>query len=153
MSFGILLGFSTFWSLSGVLIFLIVCLFRVNFSVFFLSLGVFSLLSFALDPLFDWFGYVLLVDLSALRSVWIYATTGPIFPFFHFNNTIVIGSLVAGLLLWLPVFLSTRLFVIVYRRKWKDKVVDSPLMKVLKAAPLYGWYTKYENLKAKFSIT
>jgi hypothetical protein len=65
----------------------------------------------------------------------------------------MIGSLAIGLILWIPVFFLSRQFIIGYRLKWKDKMAESPLVKALKATPLYGIYDKYQNLKAKFSLT
>lgn len=153
ISFGLLMGFIPLVSLTALVLFLIVCFFRVNLSVFFLSLGIFSLLAFPMDPVFDAMGYWLLVDIGFLRPLWIKLSSGPIVPFFHFNNTIMTGSLSIGLFLWIPLFAGSRIFIIRYREKWKDRMNASPFVKLLKTTPLYGLYTKYQSFKAKFSLT
>lgn len=153
VSFGMIVGLTPFLSLHNLFIFLIVCLFRVNFSMFFLSMGVFSILSFALDPLFDGLGYLLLVNVGALRPLWIFLSTGPILPFFRFNNTIVLGSLVFSLIFLIPTWVVSVSLVKHYRETWAVSVKNSKLMKALRATPIYGLYEKYENLKAKFSLT
>ncbi len=152
VAFGMMVGLTPFMSLHNLVIFLIVCLFRVNFSIFFMSLAVFSILGFLMDPFFDWLGYVLLVDLRALRPFWILLMSGPIIPFFRFNNTIVTGSLTTSLFLFVPVFISFYYFVNIYRRSLREKLINSRFVKALRATPLYGFYQKYQNFREKLSV-
>ncbi|MDB5037886.1 MAG: hypothetical protein JWQ35_1414 [Bacteriovoracaceae bacterium] len=105
ISFGMMVGLTPLLSLHNLISLLVVCLFRINFLMFFLSLGLFSVLSFLLRPFFDWFGYLLLVDMTALRSFWIFMTTGPVVPFFRFNNTVMTGSFFLSLALFFPLFI------------------------------------------------
>ncbi len=151
MTFGMLVGLSPFLSLHNLFIFMIVCLFRVNFSMFFMSLAFFSILGFFGDPIFDRLGYWLLVDFTSLRPFWISITTGAIWPFFNFNNTIVMGSLGFGLLLFVPLFVAGIHFIKIYRSKWREQIQKSALVKSLKATPLYGVYLKYENFRNRLS--
>ncbi len=153
VTFGMLCGFSPFMTLQTLCLFLIVCLLRVNFSMFFLSFGFFSVLAFALDPLFDGFGYFLLVDLKEARPFWIEMTTGAIWPFFRFYNTIVVGSLAAGLILFIPVFVLSVVGVKKYRARWREQLKDSKFVKALKATPIYGLYEKFQGLREKFNLT
>jgi uncharacterized protein (TIGR03546 family) len=152
VAFGMLLGFVPIASLSWICFFLLVCLFRVNFSMFFLSFALFGILSFALDPVFDWFGYLLLVDVEVLRPLWIQLTTVAIFPFFHFNNTIMAGSIGLGLVLFIPVFMTAKKLVLLYRKQWREKLQKSKAIMAFKATPFYGIYDKYQNLKTKFNL-
>lgn len=148
--FGMIIGFSPFFTWHNLIIFLIVCLFRVNFSAFFLSTALCSILGFFLDPLFDGFGYFLLVKIEALRPLWITVSSAPILPFFRFNNTVVTGSLGLALFLFIPLFIVLIVMIKAYRKSWRGKIKQSKWMKALKATKLYGLYQKYENFRAKW---
>lgn len=152
VAFGLLVGLTPFLSLHNLVIFLVVCLFRVNFSMFFLTLGIAKLFAWIFDSGFDALGYWLLVDLKGLRDFWVSITTGAIWPFFRFNNTVVMGSLVVGIVLWLPVFIGFTLAVKKYRKTWREQMKNSKFVKALKATPLYGLYTKYEAFREKMSV-
>lgn len=153
IAFGMILGLTPLMSLHNLVIFLLVCLLRVNFSMFFLSWGWFSVLGFLLDPIFDGVGYWALVDLKSMRPFWIQITSGAIWPFFRFNNTIVMGSLLVSLILLIPVWILSIFLVKAYRAHWREQIRDSKFMKVLKATPLYGLYDKYQNLRQKFGLS
>jgi uncharacterized protein (TIGR03546 family) len=152
IAFGLIVGLTPLFSLHNLIFFLIVCLFRVNLSMFFTSLGLFSIVGWALDPLWDKIGYALLVNFKAARPLWIELTTGAIWPFFRFNNTILIGSLTASLILFAPVFVEAIFLVKLYRRTLRVQIQDSAVMKALKATPIFGWYEKYQMLRQKFGI-
>lgn len=150
--FGMLIGLSPISALHNAILLLVVFLFRVNLSMFFLSFGFFSLLSFVLDPVFDWIGYWTLVDLKMARPLWIEISTGAIWPFFRLNNTIVMGSLVFGLFLALPLFFISSKGVLNYRLRWREQLKESKFVKMLRATPLYGFYEKYQGFKEKMSV-
>lgn len=150
LAFGMIVGFSPFFTWHNLFVFLLVCLLRVNFAMFFLSTAVCSILAFALDPLFDWFGYLLLVDWRAARPLWVYISTAPLLPFFRLNNTVVLGSLAVSLILFIPVFISFVFFVKAYRQRWRERMANSRLIKSLKATKLYGCYVKFESFRDKW---
>src|SRR5690606_19531317 len=100
-----MVGITPLLSLHNLVLFLMVCLLRVNLSMFFVSVALFTLVGFILDPAFDWIGYKLLVEVGDLRSFWILITSGAIWPFFRFYNTVVLGSLALSLILFWPVFI------------------------------------------------
>jgi len=152
IAFGLLVGLTPFLSLHNLFLFMLVFLLRVNLSMFFVSLGIFKLVAYWGDPAFDAFGYWMLVNLEVLRPFWISVTSGAVWPFFRFNNTVVIGSLVTGLLLWLPLFVWCIWAVKKYRSGWREQIRSSKFMKGLKATPIYGLYTKYESFREKMNI-
>ena len=152
LGFGMIAGLTPAMSLHNLVLFFIVALFRVNFSMFFLSFGFFSVIAFFLDPLFDRLGYWALVDWTALRPLWVAVTTGAIWPFFRFNNTIVAGSLVLSLVLFVPVVVLAIVAIRRYRAQWREKIQKSRFIKALKATPLYGVYEKYQNFRARLSV-
>lgn len=152
VAFGMIIGLTPVMTPHNLIIFFIVCLFRVNFSMFFISFAAFKILGFLLDPFWDWFGYKLLVDLKVARPFWIAITSGPILPYFKFNNTIVMGSLAMALILFVPVFLGSQVGVKKYRVRWRDQIVNSKALTLLKATPLFGLYQKYEAAKQKLGL-
>lgn len=150
--FGMIMGLTPLANLHNLFLFLLVCLFRVNLSMFFVSLGLFSIVGWLLDPVWDKFGYWLLVDFKAARPLWIQLSTGPLLPYFGFNNTVVIGALIVGLIMALPIFLISMLAIRLYRERWREKIQNSKAMKVLKALPFYGVYEKYQTAKTKMGL-
>ena len=152
VAFGMMIGLAPVSALQNLFVFLLVCLFRVNLSMFFISFGVFKLFAFALDPLLDWLGFILLVDFEGLRPFWISVTSGPIWPYFRFNNTIVLGSLVLGILAWFPVYWGAVSAVHAYRARWRESLKNSRLLKTLKATPFYGLYERYESFMERMSV-
>lgn len=151
VAFGFLIGLTPFFGLHNLCFFLVVFLFRINLSFFFLSWGFGSAISFFLDPLFDRFGYWALVDFRTARPFWIEITSGSIWPFFRFNNTVMIGSLMVGLLIFFPLFFLTMKLVSLYRQKWRDQLRESRWVKALKVTPLWGLYEKYVSFRSKMS--
>lgn len=153
-AFGMIVGLSPFFTWHNLMIFLLVCLFRVNFAMFFLSTAVFAVLGFLLDPLFDALGYWLLVDVHSLRPLWIQIATAPILPFFRLNNTVVMGSLAFSLALFLPLFIFFTWAVIQYRKTWREKMKKSSWMRAVKATKVYSSFNKvyaqYVNLRDKW---
>jgi uncharacterized protein (TIGR03546 family) len=137
------------------MIFLIVCLFRVNLSMFFLSSAVFSIVAFILDPLLDGFGYWILADVEAFRSAWVWVASQPLLPYMKLNNTIVMGSLALGLLLFVPVFIASIVLIKKYRAKWRAQMRDSKTLKAMRASKVFGIlfssFEKYQNLQEKWN--
>lgn len=147
--FGMLVGFSPLMVWHNLALFLLVCLLRVNLGMFFLSFGIFQILAFALDPLFDRLGYFVLVDLEALRPFWIQIATTPGLPLLRWNNTIVIGSLSFGVMLFVPVFVAFGFFVVAYRSTLKERILKSKLMVTFRATKAYSLVQKYQDFRAR----
>ncbi len=112
---GSILGLSPVLTLQGLVVWFIVLLLNVNLSAALLALTLFSLGAYLLDPLFHWFGYQLLVNIDGLRGVWTTLYNAPIAPLTRFNNTVVLGSFVSALILFVPVYVGMKRFVVAYR--------------------------------------
>lgn len=152
LSLGMIVGLTPTWNLHNLVLFLIVCLFRVNFSMFFLGFGAFSLMSWMLGSLWDAFGYWLLVDFKSARPLWIKFASTPLVPYFRLNNTVVIGTLVAGLIMALPVYFAFVRFVKVYRERWREKVQSSKVVVLFRASKFYSIYDNYQKTKQKLGL-
>jgi uncharacterized protein (TIGR03546 family) len=71
----------------------------------------------------------LLVQTEGLAPLWTALYNAPLVPFTRFNNTVVLGSLVIALALFLPVLFGTRGLVVFYRARYKAKVDQLGFMK------------------------
>lgn len=116
-------------------LFIVIMIFRVNVSSAFLAWAVYEILSFALDPLFDIVGfYILNIDSLNAFYTWLYNL--PVVPFTKFNNTVVIGSLVVGIILIIPNMIIAKKLLVYYRTHLRDKVSKWKIVKILSATIL-----------------
>ena len=105
-----------------------------------LSWAVFVPVGFMLDPLFDRVGHWLLIDAVALRPLWTTWDNTPVLALTNFDNTVVLGSVVVWLVLFVPLWLASRFAVIRYRATVGERVRQSHFYKVLSASQLYNVY-------------
>lgn len=144
IALGIFLGLSVNIWLKLLFFFLILSL-KVNISAALLSAGVFALIGYLVDPLADLLGYLVLVQLKFLTPLWTYLYNLPLVPFTKFNNTVVMGSIIISMILFLPVFLSSKKFIIYYRNNQMPKVEKLKVVKLLKASKIYLLYQKIKK--------
>jgi uncharacterized protein (TIGR03546 family) len=143
---GAIVGLMPFFTLQGLLLWLVILVLDVNLSASLLAVTLFALIAYILDPLFHALGYFLLVDGSSLRALWTSLYNAPLAPLTRFNNTVVLGSLVAGFLLFAPVYLGMHHFVIAYRTHLHTKVEKLKLYQVISKSSLVKWYDRIKNL-------
>jgi uncharacterized protein (TIGR03546 family) len=91
-------------------------------------------------------GYLILADIPFLQPLWTTLYNIPIFPFTRFNNTVVMGSFITGLILFVPIYLLSKRGVIVYREKYDVRISNSKIFKAFKTNPIVQWYVKVRNL-------
>lgn len=142
---GSILGLSPNFTLQGLFLWLIIFLLYVNLSAAFLSFTLFSLVAYLLDPLFHRLGYFLLVEIGGLKDLWTSLYNAPIAPLTRFNNTIVMGSFIGALILFLPVHFGMRRFVITYRASIGSKVEQWKIYQVIRKNAIVRWYEKIKN--------
>jgi uncharacterized protein (TIGR03546 family) len=142
---GSILGLSPMLTLQGVLVWLIILIIDVNLSAALVALTVFSLVAFLLDPVFHWFGFQVLVNVDTLQSLWTSLYNAPIAPLTRFNNTVVMGSFVCALLLFLPVYFGMKRFVVAYRATVGARVEKWKVYQVMKRSSLIQWYQKLRD--------
>ncbi len=142
---GAFVGLTPMLTLQGVFLWLVILILDVNLSAVFLSAAVFGLLSVLLDPLFHDLGYYLLTDVDSLVPLWTSFYNAPIAPLTRFNNTLVLGSLVGALVLFVPAFVSMRRFVVLYRATLGKKLSTNKLYLALKRSTLIRWYERVRD--------
>jgi uncharacterized protein (TIGR03546 family) len=132
---GLLLAFVPKANLLWVFLFFLTMFIRVNKGALFLSL---ILLSFAVpfaDVATESLGYAVLTfaPLDGLFSA-LYQT--PFVGLTRFNNTIVAGGLVMGILAYAPTYALFRAFVSWYRKKLQPRIVNSKIVKIIANLPI-----------------
>lgn len=145
LCFSMIMGFTPLLSLHNLLILLIVLLLKVNLTTFVLGWLVFSGIAYILDPLFHWIGYAVLTA-GALESLWNSLYNMTLFRLEKFNNTVVMGSLLCSLILFIPFYFLCNLAIMRYRDHVLAWVQKTRLVQALKASKLYTAYQAVSGL-------
>jgi len=124
-------------------------LINVNLATLALAAAIFKIIAFGVDPLAHRLGYLLLARTDALRPLWTRLYNLPIVPYTRFNNTIVMGSLVIGFVLLIPIYLAAGAGLKAYRATYRDRIKDSHFMKALKASTFYKYYEMYRSVRGQ----
>lgn len=141
---GTIMGMTPFSALHSYFIFVLILMINVNISSATLAALIFSFVGLFFDPLSNKIGYYLLVSNQSLTPFWTMLYNMPIVPFTKFNNTVVLGSLVLSVMIFLPAYFASRKFIIVYRARWKDKVAKWKIMKLFKLTSIANTYTTFK---------
>jgi uncharacterized protein (TIGR03546 family) len=128
VALGAALGLTPIANLHNLLVLLILAVLNVSFGA-----GM-------LDPLFDRIGHWLLVDVAALRPMWTAWDNTPVLALTNFSNTIVLGSVVAWLVLFLPIYFAVRFAVLRYRATLGERFRQSQFYRLVSASQLYNVY-------------
>ena len=137
---GAALGLTPLLNISNLVVLALLILLNVSFGAGMVALVVFTPVGFLLDPLFDRLGHLLLTGTPALTGFWTALYNTPGIPYTNFNNTVVLGSLVAWLLLALPLYFSARAGVVKYRATLGKRVRASRFYKAVTASRAYNVY-------------
>ncbi len=143
VALGAALGLTPLMSAHNAVVLALLVLLNVSFGAGMLGWALFAPLGFLLDPAFDRVGRALLLDTPALTPLWTSWYNTPGVPYTNFNNTVVLGSVVGWLALFLPIFLAVRFAVIGYRATLGERVRRSRLYRAVtysKAYNVYRWF-------------
>jgi uncharacterized protein (TIGR03546 family) len=132
-------GLTPLMSLHNLLVLLLVLVLRANLSAFLLGLVVFTGIAYLLDPLFHQFGLAALTA-GPLNGLWTSLYNIPLFRLENFNNSIVMGSLLFCLVLFVPLLLTTNLLIRKYREHLLRWVEKSRIMQFFKASKFFNIY-------------
>ena len=141
IALGSVLGLTPLVNVHNLLIAAIILVLNVSVGGAMLGWALFLPLGFALDPVFDRIGHQLLLETPALTPMWTAWFNTPVLPYTNFNNTIVLGSFVAWLVLAVPIFFAARYGVMRYRATWGERVRRSRFYNAVTASKAYNVYT------------
>jgi len=136
-SWGLLLGLIPFGSVFWIVLFVVSFLFKNHHASKLLVLAIFKIISGAVAPLMDTVGWEFL-HIEALQPFFTSLYNMPFVPLTKFNNTLVAGGLVSGVVLWLPCFFLILLLVPVYRNKIVPRMRNSKFLGFIRKLPLIG---------------
>lgn len=144
LALGFAMGMSPFLSLQGLLILILVILFRVQFGAATLSAFFFSFIAYLLDPVFHVVGEKILYAQS-LQNLWTELYNMPLVPLTKFNNTVVMGSGAVGLVLFIPLFFAFKKLVATYRTQIVTRFKETKIWKSFQLTSFYKWYCTYDT--------
>ena len=140
MALGAVLGLTPLVNLHNLVMLGVIMVFNVSFPGAILGLALAIPVGFALDPLFDWLGRALLLGTPALVPLWTRLANTPVVPLTNFNNTVVLGSLVAWAVLAIPIYFLARWAVDRYRTRIYARLQESRFFQAVTASKLYNVY-------------
>ena len=137
---GAALGLTPIANVHNAIVLALLLILNVSFGAGMLAWGLFVPLGFILDPLFDRIGHALLMETPALTPLWASWFNAPLVPYTNFNNTVVLGSVVGWLVLFVPIVLLVRSLVVRYRATYGERVRQSKFYKAVTASQAYNVY-------------
>jgi uncharacterized protein (TIGR03546 family) len=137
--FSMIAGLTPLFSLHNLLVILLVLVLRVNLSAFILGITFFSGIAYLLDPFFHRLGLAVLTA-GSLKGLWTSLYNVTLLRIEHFNNSIVMGSLLFSLILYVPLFLLSNQLIFRYREHMLAWIRKSRIMQAFKATKLYSVY-------------
>ena len=142
VSIGVLLGFMP---TDNALLFVFLLFVRVHKGALLLTTLAASLLAGLFDALFDAIGYAVLT-FSPLEPVYAALLDIPFVAFTKFNNTIVAGSLIFSLILYIPVYILIRVLTKSWRTYLAPALIRSKFMQAFYQTPfiakIAGFFTE-----------
>ncbi len=145
LAFSMIVGFTPLFSLHNLLIILLVLVIRTNIATFLVGLAVFSGIAYLLDPLFHLLGQRVLNN-ESLNPLWTSLYNSTLWRLEHFNNTIVMGSLLVSVVLFIPLVLMSNYLVVKYRRSLRQWVNKIRIVKIIKGTKLFNIYHSLSGL-------
>ena len=144
LAFSLIVGLTPLWSLHNLIVLLLVLLLRVNLSAFLLGTAFFSGVAYLLDPWFHRLGLAALMAPS-LEGLWTSLYNSTLWRIERFNNSIVMGSLLVSLVLFVPTVLVFSWAIRKYRERVLAKVKQWRVVQALTATRLFRMYRSYSN--------
>lgn len=139
VSFALIAGLTPFFSLHHLAVLFLVLVLRVNLLAFILGTVLFSAVAWLLEPLFNWIGLTLLTA-QPLQRLWTGLYQSPLWRLEGFNNSVVMGSLVISLLLFLPLALVTASLIRRHREHLLARLRLTRALQILTASRFHSAY-------------
>ena len=147
IALGMVVGLTPLLNIHNLLILLLAFVLKINLSAFFLAIATFSGFAIITSAPLAGFGESLLGN-PGLYQLWTGFYQVTVFKLFHFHHTLTLGSLVAGLALFLPVMLLSHWLIVSYRHSMKAFVEKFKIVQSLKSSRFYEIYSKLSGANA-----
>jgi uncharacterized protein TP_0480 len=121
---------------------------RINKGAFFISFILFGFVTPFMDIIINNIGFWA-VQLLFLRPIFIALENIPFVALFKLSNTMVLGGIIWGLILYIPVYILTRIIIAKYR-KYMQPAVNVKGVGLLGKIPLLRHLTKISDIKDNF---
>ncbi|MBM7023922.1 TIGR03546 family protein [Treponema sp. Marseille-Q4523] len=132
---GLILGFMPKNNLLWYLLVVLSLFVRINKGAYLIAMALGALAAPLLDPLFDRMGYAVLT-FAPLEPVFSYLLDVPFVGFTRFNNTIVCGSLLFGIVCYVPLFIIAIVLIKQWRTVIAGAIKNSKIGKAISALPI-----------------
>ena len=139
LCFAMIAGLTPLWNLHNIIVLLLVLVLRINLATFILAWLGFSGMAYLLDPVFHNLGLQVLTA-AALEGLWTALYNSTLWRLSNYNNTLVMGSLITSLGLFVPLFIFSNLIIKKYREHILIWVMKSHIIQAFKASKFYGIY-------------
>lgn len=140
ISMSLLLAFIPSNNLIWFVLLFVVLMLKVHVPTMFAFLGIFKLSTPLFDPFLDTIGIkIISIETIQMKIIDIYNI--PFMFFTSLNNSLVIGGLVAGIILWVPVWFLSKFIIKLYRNKLLPKIKQSKFYKFYKKIPIVSKLT------------
>ncbi len=130
------------------ILFIIILFVRINKGAFFISVILLGFITPFCDVIIEKIGYWAL-NLDFMQGIYLYLDTTPFVGLTKFYNSMVMGGLLFGLLIYLPLYLLSRFSVAKYRkfiRPALSKFVNSRLSPIVRKVPILRHLTKLKDI-------
>lgn len=136
-AFGVWVGLVPKGNLLAVGLMMVLCSLRVNLAVGLMAVFVMSWTGMLLDSITHQVGSVLLKS-EMLKPLWTVMYDTIVFPWTDFNNTVVLGSFMLGIALFVPTYLVSRPIFAVVTPRLSERVKKFKLVALLWGGELTG---------------
>lgn len=143
LCFSVIVAFTPKFSLHNIVILFLILFFRINLSAFLIGGLLFTGVGALLDPLFHRIGLAVLTA-PALERLWTGFYNATMWRVQEFNNTVVMGSLLAALALFAPLYVLFNAAIRYYRKNVYAHVQKLKIVQAIKGNDLYR---RYQSLK------
>lgn len=144
IALGMVVGLTPTLSLHNAVILLVVYITRVNVSGFFLSAAVFGGFGLLTAGPFAAIGESLLNNPERVE-LWTGLYQVTLFKLAHFHHTLTLGSLIASLLIFIPVYFVAKWLIESYRHVFQAFIEKFKVVQALKSSRFYQLYQSYSS--------
>lgn len=140
ISMGFLLAFVPSDNIIWFLLFFIVLMLKIHIPTMLIFLGLFKLLTPFYDKYIDLLG-IKIISIDFIQAKLIEFYNLPYMFFTNVNSALVVGGLVAGIVLWVPIWFLSVFIIKFYRLKILPMILKSKFYRFYKKLPLISKLT------------